>query len=338
MKRESDILISFIIPVYNAEKYLSKCLDSIIDSKSEKIEIVLVDDGSTDGSSSICDKYSDDYNFISVYHQNNSGVASARNLGLKKSIGKYVFFVDNDDWLDSNEINNTIIQLENKSIDLLFNKYYIHNNNKFSISNEFKDISIFQNSSDFILGYLINRRINIIAPWEYIVKRDILINNNIFFPDNCDGIDDSVFTPLVFCHCNSFACGKNPIYFWRQRLDSQGRNHDMDLYANKMINAINILKDNINVFSDKTKISYIYFSLYKSLFSLFGKYGMYSKETKKNLSRFIFDNKGVIKLASRNSGVYHRITNIVLGNFFGLLLSYNLARLKSYLLLRFSNK
>ena len=74
------------------------------------------------------------------------------------------------------------------------------------------------------------------------------------------------------------------------------------------------------------------------LFSLFGKYGMYSKETKKNLSRFIFDNKGVIKLASRNSGVYHRITNIVLGNFFGLLLSYNLARLKSYLLLRFSNK
>lgn len=93
-------LISVIIPVYGVEKYLSKCLDSVIKQTYTNLEIILVDDGSTDSSGQICDKYSENDNRIRVIHKENGGLSDARNCGLKNAYGKYVTFVDSDDYLE----------------------------------------------------------------------------------------------------------------------------------------------------------------------------------------------------------------------------------------------
>ena len=93
-------LVSIIIPVYNSDKYLKRCLESVINQDFDKIEIILVDDGSTDDSGQICDEYTKKYSNVFVYHKNNEGASLARMFGLRKAKGEYVTFVDSDDWID----------------------------------------------------------------------------------------------------------------------------------------------------------------------------------------------------------------------------------------------
>lgn len=93
-------LISLIVPVYNSEKYLTKCLDSLIDQVYENIEIVIVDDGSTDSSRTICEKYCRNNDRIKYYYQENSGLVAARKNGIKKATGEWIGFVDSDDWIE----------------------------------------------------------------------------------------------------------------------------------------------------------------------------------------------------------------------------------------------
>ena len=93
---------SVIIPVYNVEKYIDRCLKSIISQNCDDLEIIVVDNGSTDSSGSICDTYANEYSNISVYHIENHGVGSARNFGLSKARGEFIYFVDSDDYLVGN--------------------------------------------------------------------------------------------------------------------------------------------------------------------------------------------------------------------------------------------
>jgi len=92
-------LLSIIVPVYNVEKYLERCLTSLLEQEYKDIEIILVDDGSTDSSGEICDSYAEKYNNIKVIHQSNGGLSAARNTGVKAAEGDYIAFVDSDDWV-----------------------------------------------------------------------------------------------------------------------------------------------------------------------------------------------------------------------------------------------
>ena len=99
-------LISIIVPVYNVEKYLKKCIDSILNQTYSNIEILLIDDGSTDNSGIICDNFKKRDSRIKVVHKKNSGVSSTRNYGLDLATGKYISFVDSDDFVECDFIEN----------------------------------------------------------------------------------------------------------------------------------------------------------------------------------------------------------------------------------------
>lgn len=98
------IQVSIIVPMYNVAHYLDECVNSLLKQEINK-EIILIDDGSTDETYAIAEKYSQTYDFISLYHQTNSGQSSARNFGLKKAKGEYVFFCDSDDYIDNNSLD-----------------------------------------------------------------------------------------------------------------------------------------------------------------------------------------------------------------------------------------
>ncbi len=110
--------ISFIVPVYNASRTLEHCIKSLLTQTYDNFEIVLVDDGSVDGSSKICDDFAQKENRVVVYHQENAGVSAARNKGLELACGKYVTFVDADDWADSNVCETFVKACEKQDYDL----------------------------------------------------------------------------------------------------------------------------------------------------------------------------------------------------------------------------
>ncbi|MDE5752840.1 MAG: glycosyltransferase, partial [Duncaniella sp.] len=93
-------IISVIVPVYNTERVLEKCVDSILGQSFLDFELILVDDGSTDGSPAICDRYAEVDNRVKVIHLTNGGVSRARNVGMDAATGEYISFVDSDDWID----------------------------------------------------------------------------------------------------------------------------------------------------------------------------------------------------------------------------------------------
>lgn len=101
-------LVSVIVPVYNVEKYLDKCISSIISQSYKNLQVLLVDDGSTDASSQICDKYADNDARIAVYHNSNHGPSYSRNFGLEHSSGEYITFIDSDDWLEDDYVTNLV--------------------------------------------------------------------------------------------------------------------------------------------------------------------------------------------------------------------------------------
>ena len=108
-------LLSVIVPVYNVEKYLKRCLESILVQSWNDYEIILVDDGSTDSSAQICDLYAEKYEMIRVIHKENKGLSDTRNRGIEEASGEYVYFPDSDDWLEPNtfsELSDVIEELK----------------------------------------------------------------------------------------------------------------------------------------------------------------------------------------------------------------------------------
>lgn len=183
---DSDTLISFIIPVFNAEKTLVRCLESIVNQTSKGFEIILINDGSRDGSQSIIDKYATDYpNCIKSYSKSNGGPGETRNLGIKKATGLYIAFVDSDDFLEKNYIEVTSQHIKAHEPDMLiinYNRIYQKKPNifektyKFSTWNYYNEPFYLQTKPEIICKIEM-------ASWLRIIKRDIIVNNNLLFND-----------------------------------------------------------------------------------------------------------------------------------------------------------
>ena len=118
-KEEKASLVSVVIPVYNVSIYLAKCLKSVIQQSYQNLEIIIIDDGSTDGSGLICDEFAQCDDRIRVIHTDNKGLSSARNLGLEKSRGSYLLFVDSDDWIEPYAVETLITSAEKYNADMV---------------------------------------------------------------------------------------------------------------------------------------------------------------------------------------------------------------------------
>lgn len=177
------MLLSIIVPVYNVEKYLSRCIESLLDQGDfVDYEIILVDDGSKDGSQKLCDKYAEQNGNISVIHKENGGLSSARNAGIKKANGDYVMFVDSDDYIKSNVLLALVQSIYEKQLDVLvfnfshiYGKYHVENNEAFL--SDYNDVVT---GTQYLIDNLKSGTMHMMA-CNKIYKKCLIIDNNIFF-------------------------------------------------------------------------------------------------------------------------------------------------------------
>ena len=175
--------ISIIIAVYNIEKYISKCLDSVIKDKSRNIEIIIVDDGSTDNSLKICQEYQKKDNRIMIIQQKHKGLNAVRNIGFINSTGEYIWHIDGDDYLEDNYIDKLKKYFGKYDI-ICFNYNRVNGNTKEKIRDSKKYDSIYDK---YILSYVV--------VWNKVFNRKLFEKNS--FPENCTYNDIYVTASLV---------------------------------------------------------------------------------------------------------------------------------------------
>lgn len=167
-------MISIIIPCYNAEKTIKRCLESVISQTYKNIEIVIINDGSTDKTDSIIKKYIND-NRIKYYNRSNHGIGKTRNFGIKEATGEYITFLDSDDYLPNDAIDNLYKLAQKNKLDLVVSDYYVDNKNIKSEKIKSFPITNVKNNPNLIFD------INL-APWNKLYKKELI--ENIKFEEN----------------------------------------------------------------------------------------------------------------------------------------------------------
>lgn len=194
-------LISVIIPVYNAEKTLRQCVESVLSHDYKNFELILVDDGSKDSSPQICDEYAIKDNRVRAIHQPNGGVSSARNNGIDYALGEWVTFIDADDYIT----NDFFKGVDGCSEDLLINQYIWLRNGKQTLDKRISDYN-FISGNEPICSFLNKYLTTLIfrGPCAKFYKKSLL--NNIRFYDNMKVGEDTCFVHAYLLNCNSFRC------------------------------------------------------------------------------------------------------------------------------------
>jgi glycosyltransferase involved in cell wall biosynthesis len=218
------IWLSIIIPTYNVEEYIGECLESVVKGgKTDNIEVLVVDDGSTDKSGEIADSYAEKYPFIKAVHRQNGGVASARNMGLENTVGEWVYFIDSDDWLVEGAIDMISLRtLLNADADIIMFDAY-KNTGKSEIDYEhFQNQAIFDTKQDINkLQYgMLYSKVSLAATWDKVYRREFLIENELLFTPKLKVLDDMVFNMEAFGKAKKVAYFKHKIYHYRQVEDS----------------------------------------------------------------------------------------------------------------------
>jgi len=264
MKNRKKNVISVIVPVFKAEEYLNRCVESLLSQTYNLIEIILIDDASPDNCPELCDNYAKSYNNFKVIHLENSGigVSRARNVGLENATGEFVAFVDSDDYVH-NEIFSYLIELliANKSANMAMCSYQKFNESII----EFEDISkrdeiVFDDMD--AMNLIIDDQ-NMSAVWGKLYRSSVF--EDLRFPDGRHN-EDMFLMPYIFQNAKKIVYAPKPLYYYFQNNKSLCRS-DFDYNKLDMIYAIQIWKEHISaefpILDYKVKSHY-----YSSIFNI----------------------------------------------------------------------
>ena len=243
-------LISIIIPVYNVEQYLGKCLDSVISQTYKNLEIILVDDGSTDNSGKICDEYALKDNRIKVIHKKNAGVSIARNTGLNITRGDYIGFVDGDDYIEC-DMYETLL------------KKILETNSKLVVCNWFEgtennwvENKIFPKKEMLTTNEALESFYWCMFSWNKLFDKSII--KNILFPENCGYGEDILVCLEAYKKAEMIISFNEPKYYYRRNLNSALNSHR---FKKIYLGLIDVLEKEMN-YAKENKL----FDLYKKIY------------------------------------------------------------------------
>ena len=211
-------ILSIIIPVFNVEKYVEKCLDSICSQIvcSNNVEVIVINDGSTDNSWNIVHQYEVTYHFIKCFHQKNRGLSATRNRGIELATGNYVWFVDSDDWLESDALKKLFYCMQKYPETEVFvtSLTYILNGTPILVDIPKRDYHLMSGKH-----YASVEKLRTGASQRFIIKRKLLIDNKLRF---VEGIlhEDGPFGYLLMWHAKRIVILPDSLYCYRQRSNS----------------------------------------------------------------------------------------------------------------------
>ena len=242
--------VSLIVPVYNTENYVSSCLDSLINQSLMDIEIICIDDGSTDNSLSVLRKYEKLDSRVKVISKPNAGAGSARNLGLKHAKGEYINFVDSDDWLDLNALEELYIKSKNDNLDILMYLLINYDDSTEELyETDYYNLSCIDSKFDnkvFNYKDISDDMFDLaVSPCNKLIKREFWNSLNYEF---CEGVmfEDNPFFFKVFLGAKRVAITRKYYYYRRRR-----KNSVMELNGEKLMDIMDMTDNVVDVFFEK---------------------------------------------------------------------------------------
>ena len=257
-----NVKFSIIVPVYCVEKYIGECVNSVLNQSYDNWELLLIDDGSTDGTIDYLNKLTHNKR-IRVIFSNHKGVSTVRNIGLKCAIGDYVVFLDSDDYLETWLLEYINTKLKRNKPDIfigMFNTQVEGNLPKTCESEKLQKRYINKRSHSELLEYFYNIRL-IFTVWRFIVKRDVITNNNIFFKENILHEDEDWVTRMLI-HIKSAQLIERPFYNYRIRNNSIMTNTDYGIFRLKNDSRYMIACNFIDM-AEKSEEQYVRDFLYR---------------------------------------------------------------------------
>lgn len=282
-----EAVISVIIPIYNVEKYIRRCIESVINQTYQDIEIILVDDESPDGCPAICDEYADQDERIKVIHKKNGGLSDARNAGIDISTGKYLMFIDGDDFIDKEMVEKMYHTIIKDGTDMVLCNYEYVDNAGEVVDREHGDVfdrntsHIIMNEDEFWEHYCRYGSLYYVIACNKIYKRKLF--QKLRFPKGRVHEDEYVLHKIV-SRCQKISCIKDKLYFYVQ--------HNNSIMAVKTgirnIRCLDAFEARVAYFIKNKKYKYIDFTFTNGLAKLL---------------QFINDND---QLTENENRVYHK--------------------------------
>lgn len=251
MHKTESLAISVIVPVYNVERYLPACLESIVQQHLSDYEVIMVDDGSTDGSGAICDEFAERYPQFKVIHKGNGGVSAARNRGIEEAKGEYILFLDSDDFLVPDAIKPLLKLAKDNELNVLGFSYLTVPEDTTSapeVSFETPQKLEILNGYDYIARFNYTAQV-----WWYLVRRELIIKNNLLLPVG-RVLEEAAFNMRLFLKAERLAQVPNVAYCYRNRPSSIMHNTDEE-HVSKMLDdyifAASSMNEAIEEYRDK---------------------------------------------------------------------------------------
>ena len=205
---------SIILPIYKVENYLEECVNSVLAQKFKDYELILVDDGSPDNCPKMCDEFAKNNSRVKVVHEKNSGIANARNRGIKIAKGKYILFIDPDDYVEEN-----YLEVIDKSIEdfdmIIFGFYNLYKNKKVIQYGKNETLT-----RDKALEYLVSDNKIRGYVWNKVFKKRLIEENHLLFDSNMTVSEDTWFVYNCLKKVNNIKTIDTPLYYYRQRKSS----------------------------------------------------------------------------------------------------------------------
>ncbi len=215
--KNSEVLISIIMPIYKAEDYLNNSITSILNQTLENFELILVDDGSPDNSGKICDELALNDNRIKVIHKENGGASTARNAGLDIAQGEFIAFVDSDDWIEPNMFETLFNLAKEHNADISQCNYIKVENEDEKIINDDKEIIISFNNIESLNNLYNEMYVSTVVLWNKIYKKSLF--NKIRFPNMRIFEDEAIMYKLLF-ESKKLVYTNKKLYYYRNTPDS----------------------------------------------------------------------------------------------------------------------
>lgn len=286
--------ISIVIPIYNVEKYLRKCLDSVYSLNLDNKEVVLVNDGSTDTSINILNEFKNKYpNKTKLITQKNQGLSEARNMGIKNSNGKYILFIDSDDFIIPTETEEFINFGLDKKVDILIGNYREYYNENYIVQISFYNLDKnLEKEGIFFIENGVKNKCFGFAVWQNIYRKNFLLENNLFFKKGLLH-EDNLFTPEAFFYAKKVRCFNKKFYFYRKNnLESITHTVNKKNYEHMLYTIIELLE-----FKKSNNIENNYFNrIILGIYINVVKEGYINKEVYNNIVDLKFNFREKLKL------------------------------------------